>query len=99
MSSPVALIFGAGKNIGAGVAKALAGAGYKVAVASRTSQHDLSGPSYLHTTCDLADPSSVEQTFEDVRQKLGQPSVVVYNGTFTFLLERFRHSRKSIELG
>ncbi len=80
MSSPVALIFGAGKNIGAGVAKALTANGYKVAVASRTDKHNLSDDQYFHTSCDLADPSSVEQTFEAVRAKLGHPSVVVYNG-------------------
>ena len=79
MSSPVALIFGAGKNIGAGVAKALTANGYKVALASRTGKHNLSDDQYFHTTCDLADPSSVEQTFEAVRSKLGHPSVVVYN--------------------
>ena len=80
MSSPVALIFGAGKNIGANVAKSLAANGYKVALASRTSQHGLSDSQYMFTNCDLADPSSVEKVFETVREKLGHPSVVVYNG-------------------
>ena len=80
MSSPVALVFGVGKNIGASVAKTFAANGYKVAVASRTSQHSLSDSQYMYASCDLADPSSVEQVFEEVRLKLGHPSVVVYNG-------------------
>ena len=80
MSSPVALIFGVGKNIGGSVAKSLAANGYKVAVASRTAQHNLPESEYMHASCDLEEPSSVEKAFDAVRQKLGHPSVVVYNG-------------------
>ena len=80
MSSSVALIFGAGANIGAGVAKAFAASGYKVAVASRSSKHGLTQDDYLHLTCDLDDPSSVTKAFEETRQALGAPGVVVYNG-------------------
>ena len=80
MSSSVALIFGAGANIGAGVARAFAANGYKVAVASRSSKHGLTQDDYLHLTCDLDDPSSVTKAFEKTRQALGAPGVVVYNG-------------------
>ena len=80
MSSPIALIFGAGKNVGASVAKSFAAKGYKVAIASRSSKHNLSDSEYFHTPCDLGDPSSVEKVFDAVRSKFGHPSVVVYNG-------------------
>lgn len=80
MSSPVALIFGVGKNIGANVAKAFAANGYKVAVASRSSNHDLSDSDFFHTTCDVEDTASIVNVFETVRSKLGHPNVVVYNG-------------------
>ena len=68
MSSPVALIFGVGKNIGTSVAKSLAADGYKVATASRTDQPN---SQFMHTSCDLADPSSVEKVFERVHATLG----------------------------
>ena len=82
MSSPVALIFGAGANIGAGVARAFAANGYKVAVASRSSKHGLAKDDYLHLTCDLDDLSSVTKAFEETLQALGTPGVVIYNGKF-----------------
>jgi NAD(P)-dependent dehydrogenase (short-subunit alcohol dehydrogenase family) len=96
MSSPVALIFGAGKNIGAHVAKTFASNGFKVAVASRSAKHNLSGDDFLQVTCDVADPSSVNEVFRSVEQKLGHPSVVVYNGkiSYTPLVTIRRHSRQ-----
>lgn len=82
MSSPVALIFGVGKNVGASVAKSFASNGYKVAVASRSFKHQLPSEGFLELSCDLSDPSSVTKVFKAVEQKLGHPSVVVYNGGF-----------------
>ena len=82
-SSPVALIFGAGKNIGAGVAKAFSAEGYKIATVSRTATTDpISNEGRLHIESDLSDPNDVSGVFETVRKRLGHPSVVVYNGSF-----------------
>lgn len=83
LSSPVALIFGAGKNTGAGVVKALSAEGYKVATVSRTATTDpIINERRLHIQSDLSDPDGVSGVFETVRKHLGHPSVVVYNGSF-----------------
>ncbi|OQV10143.1 hypothetical protein CLAIMM_14183 [Cladophialophora immunda] len=78
-SLPIALVLGAGHNVGAGVAKAFAAKGYRIATVSRTATDDASDRR-LHIQADLADPESVARVFETVRKHLGHPSVVVYNG-------------------
>ncbi|KAK9426305.1 putative Short-chain dehydrogenase [Seiridium unicorne] len=70
------LIIGAGPNIGLAVAKTFAGAGYKVALASRSKATDL----YTHFTFDASKPETFPQLFEGVRKDLGDPKVVVHNG-------------------
>ena len=80
MTSPVALIFGVGRNVGANVARTFAMSGYKVAIASRSSSHDLPAENYLHLGCDLTDATSVTKAFQEVRRALGPPGVVIYNG-------------------
>lgn len=72
------LILGAGANIGAGVARAFAAAGYQVATAARKAKSE--AKSQLHVQGDFADPSSIRDIFAEVRKSLGDPSVVVYNG-------------------
>ena len=79
-SLPIALVFGAGKNVGAGVVKAFSAKGYRIATVSRTATADASDKR-LHIQADLADPESVSTVFETVRKQLGHPSVVVYNGS------------------
>lgn len=81
-TKPVLLIFGAGANIGQGVAKAFAAKGYSVATTSRSEKTPAPADGIdLHIKSDLVDSSSVPGVFEQVRQVLGQaPSVVVYNG-------------------
>lgn len=79
---PVVLILGAGGNVGASVARAFAGKGYKVAVSSRTEKADImkgSNPP-LYVPGDFSDPESVPRVFSNVREKLGVPGVVIYNG-------------------
>ncbi|KIW11412.1 hypothetical protein PV08_10712 [Exophiala spinifera] len=82
MSSPaskVALILGAGPNIGKHVAGALSAKGYKVALASRTN-HGTAGDQ-IYVPVDLARPDTVAGVFDQVKDQLGAPpSVVVYNG-------------------
>jgi NAD(P)-dependent dehydrogenase (short-subunit alcohol dehydrogenase family) len=79
--SPVVLILGAGANVGTNVARAFAAKGYKVALAARKLQDETDGEGQLTIRSDFADPSSVIDVFAKVREVLGEPSVVVYNGT------------------
>lgn len=80
-ASPVVLILGAGANIGAHVARSFAAKGYRVALTSRTSRaQETTDDGDLHLQGDLADPGSVAGIFAKVRDLLGLPSVVVYNG-------------------
>lgn len=80
MASPVALIFGAGSNVGQSVAKAFGAKGYELALASRSLKSDDSTADELLVPTDCADTDSVIQAFAKVRSVCGPPSVVVYNG-------------------
>jgi NAD(P)-dependent dehydrogenase (short-subunit alcohol dehydrogenase family) len=77
----IVLILGAGPNVGIKTAQKFTSAGYRVAVASRTGATVPSSTAALSIAADFANPSSIHGIFEEVRSKLGQPSVVVYNGT------------------
>lgn len=79
--SPVLFILGAGANVGQHVAQAFAAKGYQVAVASRSLKEQDSAAQYTHISTDLSNPESVIGAFAKVRELLGLPSVVVYNGT------------------
>ncbi|KAL7807425.1 hypothetical protein V8C26DRAFT_439338 [Trichoderma gracile] len=81
MTLIVALILGAGPNVGINVAKAFAAQGYEVAVASRSRKDDEETKRYLHIKADFGEPSSIEDIFATVIRELGHPSVVVYNTT------------------
>lgn len=86
MAHKTALILGAGKNIGAAVAKTLKEQGYSVALVSR--KPDAKGAEasgYSAFEADVAKPESVKAVFKEVGEKLGTPSVVVFNAAaFTF---------------
>jgi NAD(P)-dependent dehydrogenase (short-subunit alcohol dehydrogenase family) len=79
-SQAVALIVGAGPNVGQHVARALASKGYKDALASRSTKNDDIGSNLFNFQIDLANPSSIPELFSKVKEALGTPSVVVYNG-------------------
>ncbi|KAJ5933992.1 hypothetical protein N7454_006321 [Penicillium verhagenii] len=81
--SPVLLVLGAGPNVGAGVAKAFAAKGYKVALASQQVKDEESSQDKLYISCDLSDYTSMPAVFTKVKETLGVPSVVVYNGATT----------------
>lgn len=81
-TSPVIFILGAGPRIGASVAKAFAAKGYKVALASRKASEANNTANEIHIQSDLADPGTVVNAFSRVRESLGIPSVVVYNGVY-----------------
>ncbi|KAK5994196.1 hypothetical protein PT974_07639 [Cladobotryum mycophilum] len=86
MVAKVALIFGYGPNVGVDVASAFAAKGYQIAVVSRSDKHHYSAQGYLSIQADLSDPSSVQKTFATVVEKLGHPSVVVYNASALSML-------------
>lgn len=75
----VALIVGSGPNIGQSVANAFAAKGYKVALASRNAKKaDNAEQSSFQV--DLSVPSTVPDLFKQVKEQVGTPSVVIYNG-------------------
>ncbi|KAF2813940.1 putative short-chain dehydrogenase [Mytilinidion resinicola] len=86
MAPKTALILGAGKNIGAAVAKTLKGEGYSVALVSRKPDPKAAeAAGYTAFSADVAKADSVKAVFKEVGEKLGTPSVVVFNAAaFTF---------------
>lgn len=80
MTKPIALIIGAGKNIGAGTAKALQSKGYRVALAARSLKQEDSTNDRLLLSLDLSKPNSVGPAFASLREQWGEPSLVFYNG-------------------
>ncbi|KAF2999182.1 hypothetical protein E8E14_005701 [Neopestalotiopsis sp. 37M] len=90
------LIIGAGPNIGLATAKIFAGAGYKVAIASRTKTSD----AYKYYFFDASKPETVSSLFAEIRKEHGDPKVVVYNAysrtatpenPFSLSLEEYAH--------
>lgn len=84
--SPILLVLGAGPNVGQSVAKAFHGKGYRVALTSRTHSNREASNGFLNIVSDLSDPESVTQAFARVKEELGIPSVVVYNGESACIL-------------
>lgn len=80
VSSRVVAILGAGPNVGNKVAERFTAAGYKVAVISRSGKSIPTTIAALSLIADFTNPKTVHGVFEEVREKLGEPSVVVYNG-------------------
>lgn len=80
--SPVVLILGAGPKIGIPTAQAFASKGYKVAVAARSLTEADSTDLQLNINIDLAHPETVVDVFAKVKNELGIPSVVIYNGIY-----------------
>ncbi|KAK6336406.1 hypothetical protein TWF696_001965 [Orbilia brochopaga] len=77
--SAVALILGAGANVGQHAGRAFAAKGYKVILASRSAKGDTDDSNTVRIQTDLSDPDSVAKAFTTVRSQFGHPSVVVYN--------------------
>jgi NAD(P)-dependent dehydrogenase (short-subunit alcohol dehydrogenase family) len=78
-TSPIILVLGSGPNVGQHVARAFASRGYRVALTSRNPS-EKNGTEQLHIQSDLSNPDCVSDVFSKVKQSLGIPSVVVYNG-------------------
>ena len=81
MASRIAIVLGAGPNIGARTIETFESKGYKVAYASRSARDSGDNGSTMAVQCDLSHPASVTTLFDTVREKWGEPSVIVYNGT------------------
>jgi NAD(P)-dependent dehydrogenase (short-subunit alcohol dehydrogenase family) len=90
MALRVALILGAGPNVGINVAKAFAAQGYKVAIVSRSRKDNEDTRQFSQVQADFGDPTSIKDIFATVTRELGHPSVVVYNGTFLIDSSKWR---------
>ena len=91
-TSPIILILGAGPRVGASVAKAFAAKGYRVALSSRKASNANNTAGEVHVQSDFADPNTVENAFLKVKELVGIPSVVVYNGAdLCSLIEKMFH--------
>jgi NAD(P)-dependent dehydrogenase (short-subunit alcohol dehydrogenase family) len=82
--SPVALIIGAGPNIGQSVARKFASKGYRVGFAARSVKEADSTDSQLNIPSDFSKTGDVVKAFDRVKKTFGIPSVVVYNGESAF---------------
>jgi NAD(P)-dependent dehydrogenase (short-subunit alcohol dehydrogenase family) len=77
-----ALIVGAGPGISASLARQLAGLGVKVVLAARNIQKLdalIRDTGAVALVTDTSDPASVAALFEQTRQRIGAPEIVVYN--------------------
>jgi NAD(P)-dependent dehydrogenase (short-subunit alcohol dehydrogenase family) len=79
-TTPILLILGSGPRIGKSVATAFAAKGYKIASVARSLNEEDSTPDQLNIKADLSDPSSIPSIFSKVKEALGLPTVIVYNG-------------------
>jgi len=80
----VALVTGAGRGIGRGVAVRLSREGYRVALTARSEDElrvtaDLCAGETLVLTADLLDPAAPDRLVDEVEQAWGPPSVLVAN--------------------
>jgi 3-oxoacyl-[acyl-carrier protein] reductase len=87
LDGKVALVTGAGRGIGAAVARALAQAGVRVALVSRTpsdltelaAELDGSGERVVALPGDVADEAAVNRFFEEAEARLGPLDILVNN--------------------
>jgi len=80
----VALVTGAAKGIGLGIAKELAAQGHKVAITYRSTTPDPDETEGLFAVqCDVTDSNSVDTAFTAIEEELGPVNIVVSNAGIT----------------
>ncbi|PQE31464.1 Short-chain dehydrogenase reductase SDR protein [Rutstroemia sp. NJR-2017a WRK4] len=77
--SKIVLILGAGPNIGLNLARVFSSNSYKTIVVSRTAKEELTKSADLAIQADFSDPKSIKSIFDEAKQKIGVPNVVIYN--------------------
>lgn len=84
----VAIVFGGTRGLGHAVAERLVAEGCRVVVTGRTVESSAAAAQALEGAgpgsvdglpCDLGDRSSVDTFFESLRERVGDPDIVVYN--------------------
>lgn len=78
MATHIAIVFGAGKRIGAYAVETFRSKGFKVARVSRSLEEQKSD-GILSIPGDLTQHTLVSKVFEKVRKTWGEPNVVIYN--------------------
>lgn len=83
MSKPVCAVVGIGPGNGAAIARRFAREGYRLALLARSTELSRRlaaelGDALVYA-CDAGDAVVVQQTFERIRQELGEVDVLVYN--------------------
>ena len=82
MRKPVCVVVGIGPKNGRAFATRFANEGYAVALLSRSTEYsatlaeELGGKAYA---CDVTDPATIERTFAQVREDLGDVDVLLYS--------------------
>src|SRR6266702_7843358 len=88
LSGRVAIVTGAGRNIGRGIALALADGGAAVVVNARSNMQEAqavvgeierAGGKALAVTADVADPAAVQKMVDTAAQKFGRIDILVNN--------------------
>src|SRR5689334_3627788 len=96
LSEQVALVTGASRGVGRGVATGLASAGARVFATGRTIESADLPPNVERITCDHTDDRAVEAVFQHIAQRAGRLDILVNNawggyermvedGKFTFI--------------
>jgi short-subunit dehydrogenase len=83
MSRPLALVTGVGPGTGSAIARRLSGGGYDVAMLARKQERLAALEREIANTrafpCDVADEVQLDAALGAVRQRMGEPSVLVHN--------------------
>jgi len=80
----VALVTGAAKGIGLGIAQALAQRGHKVAITYRSTTPDPAATDGLMAVqCDVTDADQIDAAFSEIEEALGPIDIVVSNAGIT----------------
>lgn len=80
MASNIILILGAGPNSGLEIIKYFSDKSYKTVAVARNPSEEISKVADLVIKADFSDAANMKAIFDKVREKLGVPNVVVYNG-------------------